>query len=72
LKYILRNNKIRYNKSAIHFLAKQGVKKYNVITNKRPFSSESADPDPNQFPSWKLIAILSGLGLYHQYQRVYK
>lgn len=67
-------NKIRYNKSAIHFLSKEGKKKYNVITNKRPFSSEGADPDPNnnQFPSWKLIAILSGLGLYHQYKRVYK
>ena len=65
-------NKIRYNKLAIHFLSKEGVKKYSI--NKRPFSSESADPNPNnnQFPSWKLIAILSGLGLYHQYQRVYK
>lgn len=61
-------NKIRYNKSAIHFLAKEGKKKYN----QRPFSSEGADPNPNQFPSWKIIAILSGLGLYHHYQRVYK
>jgi hypothetical protein len=63
-------NKIRYNKSVIHFLSKEGVKKYN----QRPFSSESADPNPNnnQFPSWKLIAILSGLGLYHHYKRVYK
>lgn len=63
-------NKIRYNKLAIHFLSKEGVKKYNV--NKRFFTSESADPNNNQFPSWKLIAILSGLGLYHQYKRVYK
>lgn len=63
-------NKIRYNKSAIHFLAKQGKKKYN----QRQFSTPSANPEPdnNPFPSWKLIAILSGLGLYHQYQRVYK
>jgi hypothetical protein len=63
-------NKIRYNKSVIHFLAKQGKKKYT----KRFFGSESADPNPNNnpFPSWKLIAILSGLGIYHQYQRVYK
>lgn len=62
-------NKIRYNKSAIHFLAKQGKKKYN----QRQFSSSNADPNPNnQFPSWKLIAILSGLGMYHQFQRVYK
>jgi hypothetical protein len=65
-------NKIRYNKSAIHFLSKQSKEKYNVITNKRPFSSEGADPNNNQFPSWKLIAILSGLGLYHHYKRVYK
>jgi len=67
-------NKIRYNKSAIHFLSKEGKKKYSV--NKRFFTSEGADPNPNpnnnQFPSWKLIAILSGLGLYHQYKRVYK
>ena len=65
-------NKIRYNKSAIHFLSREGKKKYSV--NKRPFCSQNADPNPNnnQFPSWKLIAILSGLGLYHQYQRVYK
>lgn len=63
-------NKIRYNKSAIHFLAKQGKKKYN----QRSFSTENMNPEPdnNPFPSWKLIAILSGLGLYHQYQRVYK
>ena len=63
-------NKIRYNKSVIHFLAKQSKQKYT----KRFFGSESADPNPNgnQFPSWKLIAILSGLGMYHQYQRVYK
>lgn len=72
-------NKIRYNKSAIHFLAKEGKKKYNVITNKRPFTSQSIPSGPNsnpnnnnQFPSWKLIAILSGLGIYHHYQRVYK
>lgn len=67
-------NKIRYNKSVIHFLSKEGKKKYNVIINKRPISSQSSnfDPNNNQFPSWKLIAILSGLGLYHQYQRVYK
>jgi hypothetical protein len=67
-------NKIRYNKSAIHFLAKQSKQKYNVITKKRLFSSESSNPDPNnnQFPSWKIIAILSGLGLYHHYKRVYK
>jgi hypothetical protein len=65
-------NRIRYNKSAIHFLAKESKQKYNV--SKRFFGSESADPNPNNnpFPSWKLIAILSGLGLYHQYQRVYK
>lgn len=63
-------NKIRYNKSAIHFLARKSKQKYN----QRQFSSEGADPNPNpnQFPSWKIIAILSGLGLYHQYQRVYK
>lgn len=63
-------NKIRYNKSAIHFLAKQGKKKYN----QRSFSTQGANPEPdnNPFPTWKLIAILSGLGLYHQYQRVYK
>jgi hypothetical protein len=72
-------NKIRYNKSAIHFLAKESKKKYNNVS-KRQFSFQNAssnpnqDPnqDPNQFPSWKLIAILSGLGLYHHYQRVYK
>ena len=67
-------NKIRYNKSVIHFLTKEGKKKYNITVSKRSFSSESADPNPNgnQFPSWKLIAILSGLGVYHQYKRVYK
>ena len=65
-------NKIRYNKSAIHFLAKEGKKKYNNIS-KRPFSSHNyAEPNNNPFPSWKLIAILSGLGMYHQYKRVYK
>lgn len=64
-------NKIRYNKSAIHFFAKEGKKKYNNI-NKRQFSSHNAEPDNNPFPSWKLIAILSGLGIYHHYKRVYK
>lgn len=69
-------NKIRYNKSAIHFLAKESKKKYNNVS-KRQFSFQNAsgpNEDPNQdpFPSWKLIAILSGLGLYHHYQRVYK
>ena len=67
-------NKIRYNKSVIHFLAKEGKKKYN----KRPFTSQSTSsgpnpkPDNNPFPSWKLIAVLSGLGIYHHYKRVYK
>lgn len=71
-------NKIRYNKSAVHFLAKEGKKKYNFISNKRQFSVQNAspnpgsDPNPDPFPSWKIIAILSGLGMYHQYQRVYK
>jgi hypothetical protein len=73
-------NKIRYNKSAIHFLAKEGKKKYNVVANKRQFTSQrtpsgsrhNPEPDNDPFPSWKLIAILSGLGLYHHYQRVYK
>ena len=71
-------NKIRYNKSAIRFLAKEGKQKYNVITSKRPFTSQSTpsgtnpDPNNNPFPSWKIIAILSGLGMYHQYKRVYK
>ena len=56
-------NKIRYNKSAIHFLAKEGKKKYN----QRHFSFQSANPEPNNnpFPSWIIIAILSGLGMYH-------
>jgi hypothetical protein len=67
-------NKIRYNKSVIHFLAKEGKKKYN----KRSFASQSTpsrpnpNPDNNPFPSWKLIAVLSGLGIYHHYKRVYK
>lgn len=71
-------NKIRYNKSAIHFLAKEGKKKYNVITYKRQFTSQNTpsgpnpNPDNNPFPSWKLIAVLSGLGIYHHYKRVYK
>jgi hypothetical protein len=64
-------NKIRYNKPAIHFLAKEGKKKYNNIS-KRQFNSHSSEPDNNQFPSRKLIAILSGLGIYHHYKRVYK
>ena len=69
-------NRIRYNKSAVHFLAKEGKKKYNNVS-KRHFSFQSAsgsnqDPNPDPFPSWKIIAILSGLGMYHQYQRVYK
>ncbi len=58
-------NRIKFNKKVVSCIAKAGKKKYNHI-NKRTFSSKNASPNP--VPSWKLIAILSGLGLYHQYK----
>ena len=58
-------NRIKFNRQVVSCIAKAGKKKYNYI-NKRTFSSQNASPNP--VPPWKLIVILSGLGLYHQYK----
>jgi hypothetical protein len=71
-------NRIKFNKQVVSCLAAQGKKKYNTNKNynynktvTRSFSY-SPDPEKNPFPSWKLIAILSGIGLYHQYKNQIK
>lgn len=61
-------NKIKFNRCFIwkkYFINKN----YNKAIS-RPYSQQippNQDPNKNPFPSWKLIAIISGLGLYHQY-----
>jgi hypothetical protein len=61
-------NKIKFNKCCI---GKEGRKKYSINKNynkviSRPYSQQ-IPPNKTPFPSWKLIVIISGLGLYHQY-----
>ena len=66
-------NRIKFNKQVVSYLAAQGKKKYNTNKNynkiiTRNYSQQMPEPEKDPFPSWKLIAILSGLGLYHQYR----
>lgn len=65
-------NKIKFNRQVVSCLAAQGNKKYNTNKNHNKIItrnySQNPDPEKNPFPSWKLIAFLSGLGLYHQYK----
>jgi len=65
-------NKIKFNRC---FIGKEGRKKYSINKNynkviSRPYSQQippNQDPNKPPFLSLKLIAIISGLGLYHQY-----
>ena len=63
-------NRIKFNKQVVSYLAAQGKKKYNTNNNKMMIRtySHNSDPEKDPFPSWKFLAILSGLGLYHQYK----
>jgi hypothetical protein len=74
-------NKIKFNRQVVSYLAAQGKKKYTINQNKnhnkiitRNYSQQipNKDPDKDPFPSWTVIAILSGLGLYHQYKNQIK
>lgn len=65
-------NRIKFNRQVVSYIAKEGKKKYsnNNSHNKiiiRKYSQHS-DPNNNPFPSWKIIAFLSAIGLYHQYK----
>ena len=72
-------NKIKFNRQVVSCIAAQGKKKYSIINknynpqNKviiRSYSQQTPGQDPGKdpFPSWQIIALLSGLGLYHQYK----
>ena len=68
-------NRIKFNKQVVSYLAAQGKKKYKINHNKvitRNYSSYNQEPNKNPFPSWKLIAILGGIGIYHQYKNQIK
>jgi hypothetical protein len=74
-------NKIKFNRQVVSYLAAQGKKKYTINHNKnhnknitRNYSQQipNKDPDKDPFPSWTVIGILSGLGLYHQYKNQIK
>jgi hypothetical protein len=59
-------NKIKINRRVANFIGKEGKKKYNNTKN-RYFSLKTSGPEKDPFPSWKFIAFISGIGLYHQY-----
>ena len=63
-------NKIKFNKQVVSCLAAQGKKKYNTNKNHNKIITRnySHNPEKDPFPSWKIIAFLSGLGFYHQYR----
>jgi hypothetical protein len=65
-------NKIKFNRQVVSYLAAQGKKKYNTNKNHNKIIirnySHNPDPEKDPFPSWKLLVILSGLGIYHQYR----
>jgi hypothetical protein len=71
-------NRIKFNKQVVSYLASQGKKKYKINHNKNHNKvitrnySHNQDPNKNPFPSWKLIAILGGIGIYHQYKNQIK
>ena len=64
-------NKIKFNRQIANFIGKEGKKRGSVINknhNKiatRSFSQQMPGKDP--FPSWKFIAFISSIGVYHQY-----
>lgn len=62
-------NRIKFNKQVVSCIAKEGKKKYNNYnkTTIRTYS-HGQDPEKEPFPSWKIIALFSGIGLYHQYK----
>jgi hypothetical protein len=63
-------NKIKFNRQVANFIGKEGRKKYS---KNRCFSQQISGkgsekgPEKDPFPSWKFIAFISGIGLYHQY-----
>jgi hypothetical protein len=68
-------NRIKFNRQAVSYIAKEGKKKYSnnnshnkIIIRKYSQQMPNSDPNNNPFPSWKIIALFSGLGLYHQYK----
>jgi hypothetical protein len=59
-------NKIKFNRQVINFIGKEGKKQYNKTKN-RYFSQQTSGPEKDPFPSWKFIAFITSIGLYHQY-----
>lgn len=68
-------NRIKINRQVVSYIAKEGKKKYSnnnchnkIIIRKYSQQMPNSDPNNNPFPSWKIIAFLSAVGLYHQYK----
>jgi len=67
-------NRIKFNRQVVSCIAKEGMKKYsknNCKNNNKIVArsySQHYGPEKDPFPSWKIIAFLSGLALYHQYK----
>jgi hypothetical protein len=59
-------NKIKFNRKIANFIGKEGKKRVSK-NHIRSFSHQMPGPDKDPFPSWKFIAFISGVGLYHQY-----
>ena len=57
-------NKIKFNRQVVNFIGKEGKKKYS---KNRYFSQQPSGPEKDPFPSWKFIAFITGIGIYHQY-----
>lgn len=64
-------NRIKFNRQVAHFIGKEGKKK---IFHQRSLSFVNLNqkPEKDPFPSWKFIAFISSIGLYHQYIRQIK
>lgn len=61
-------NRIKFNRQVVSCIAKYGKKKYVNNHNKNIIRRYSNEVPENQ-PSWKLLAFVCGLGLYHHYKR---
>ena len=52
-------NKIKF------YISKSNKSNKSSIINR--YYSQQTPPEKDPFPSWKFIAFISGIGLYHQY-----
>jgi hypothetical protein len=43
------------------------ISKINKSNQINRYYSQQTPPEKDPFPSWKFIAFISGIGLYHQY-----